>query len=394
MATLTVAIFSSDRDQLEHLQELVNATAAARTVLADMLEDQELLLRKIAALQPQVVLVDLAPGNPAAALKLIETLRAEFPAVAVFASGETSKRQMIVEAMRRGACEFLDRPPATTALLEAFSRLGAARRRGGEEGRGKVITVLNAKGGCGATTVAVNIAVALNEAHGGAVLVDMAPIGHSALHLNARPVFGFVDAIQNAHRLDSALLDGFITKCSCGLALLAGSPVPVPLKVTEDDLGRVFDLLIAHYKYVVVDASSRLDMPVRVVGNLSDSVLMVAETDIIALLWNAARVQSFLGESGREKVHLVLNRFRRTPEFSDADAEAATDAKILWKIPSQYFVVGTAIDRGTPVALSKNSEIARSFRGLADAVAGQQVRPPRGLLHSEAASRIRAFSMP
>jgi len=389
---LTIAIFSSDRDQLELLQALVNATASARTVLADVPEDMELLSRKIVALQPQVILVDVAPSHTAEALNLIETLRTEFPGMAVFASGEVSKRQLIVEAMRRGACEFLERPPATTALLEALSRLGSVRRRGGDEGRGKVITVLNAKGGCGATTVAVNTAVALNESHGGAVLVDMAPIGHSALHLNARPVFGFADAMQNSHRLDAALLDGFITKCACGLALLAGSQVPVPLKANEDDVGRVFDLLMSHYKYVVVDASSRLDMLVRIVGNLSDSVLMVAETDIIALLWNAARVQSFLGEAGREKVHLVLNRFRRTPEFSDADAEAATDAKILWKIPSQYFVVGSAIDRGTPVALSKNSEVARSFRGLADAVAGQQVRPPRGLLHSEAASRIRAFS--
>jgi Flp pilus assembly CpaE family ATPase len=135
-------------------------------------------------------------------------------------------------------------------------------------------------------------------------------------------------------------------------------------------------------------------MLVRMVGNLSDTVLMVAETDMIALLWNAARVQSFLGEpGGRDKVRLVLNRFRRTPDFSDADAEAATDAKILWKIPSQYFVVGSAIDRGTPVALSKSSEVARSFRGLADTLAGEQpVRPARSLLQSEAASRIRAFS--
>jgi len=52
---------------------------------------------------------------------------------------------LIVEAVRRGACEFLERPPATTALLEALSRLGSVRRRGGDEGRGKVITVLNAK---------------------------------------------------------------------------------------------------------------------------------------------------------------------------------------------------------------------------------------------------------
>jgi len=158
-------------------------------------------------------------------------------------------------------------------------------------------------------------------------------------------------------------------------------------------VSRLFDLMVNHYKYVVVDLSSRLDPLVRMVCAFSDTILMVAETDMIALLWNAARVQSYLGEaSSREKVRLVLNRFRKTPEFSDADAEAAADARILWKIPSQYFVVGNAIDRGTPVALQKNTDVARSFRGLASVVAQDQSRPARRLLNSEYASRIRAFS--
>jgi len=159
-------------------------------------------------------------------------------------------------------------------------------------------------------------------------------------------------------------------------------------------VGRVFDLLVRQYRYVVVDASSRLDPLVRMTCNFSDTVVMVAETDMIALLWNAARVQSYLGDGpNRDKVRLVLNRFRKTPEFSDADAEAATDAKILWKVPSQYHAVGSAIDRGTPVALQKNLEVARAFRGLAAALAqDQQPRPPRSLLNSENATRIRALT--
>jgi pilus assembly protein CpaE len=390
MAMLTVAVVSADPEQRSLLEGLVNATSSARVVLSDPPGD---LSRKLAALKPQVLLLDLMPGNPAPVLAMIEPLRVEFPGMTIFASGDMSNRQLIVEAMRRGAGEFLDRPPSANSLHEAFARLGVTRRRGSEELRGRIITVLNAKGGCGATTVAVNVAVGLNESHGSTVLVDAAPIGHAALHLNARPTFGLVDALQNWHRLDTSLLDGFITKCASGVSLLAGNPIPIPMKPAEEELGRVFDLLVSQYKYVVVDASSRLDSMLRIIGGLSDTVLMVAETDMIALLWNAARVQSFLGEpGGRDKVRLVLNRFRRTPEFSDADAEAATDAKILWKIPSQYFAVGNAIDRGMPVALSKSTEVARSFRGLADALVGEPVRPARSLLHSEAATRIRAFS--
>ena len=394
MPVSNVGILASESEQADLLQTLVDATGAGRTVLKDALPDLESFTRKVHELKPQVVLIDVPSHNPGSALVVIERLHAEFPQLAIFACGDMTKRQVIVEAMRAGACEFLDRPPSTHNLLEAFSRVQSTRHKTTDDpNRGRVITVLNAKGGCGATTVAVNLAVALNEAHGNTLLVDLAPIGHAALHLNAKPNFGVLDALQNCHRLDSSLLDGFVTRCDSGVHLLAAPQVPTPLKPAEDEVGRIFDLTVNHYKYVVVDLSTRLDPLVRMVCSFSDTILLIAETDMIALLWNAARVQSYLGEaSSRDKVRLVLNRFRKTPEFSDADAEAAADARIVWKIPSQYFVVGSAIDRGTPVALQKNTDVARSFRGLATVLAQDQTRPSRRLLNSEYASRIRAFS--
>jgi len=394
MPVATVGILASESEQLDLLQTVVDAAAAGRTVLKDALPDLESFTLKVRELKPQVLLVDIPARNPAPALGAIERLHLEFPQLAIFACGDMMKRQVIVDAMRSGACEFLDRPPSTHSLVEAFSRLQANRRKPTDDpNRGRVIAVLNAKGGCGATTVAVNLAVALNESHGNSLLTDLAPIGHAALHLNAKPNFGVLDAFQNCHRLDSSLLDGFVTRCDSGVHLLAAPQVPTPLKPAEDEVNRLLDLVVNHYKYVLVDLSSRLDPLVRMVCALSDTILLIAETDMIALLWNAARVQSYLGEaSSRDKVRLVLNRFRKTPEFSDADAEAAADARILWKIPSQYFVVGSAIDRGTPVALQKNTDVARSFRGLAALLAQDQSRPARRLLNSEYASRIRAFS--
>ena len=51
-------------------------------------------------------------------------------------------------------------------------------------------------------------------------------------------------------------------------------------------------------------------------------------------------MQQYLGETGsRERVRLVLNRFRKVPGFSEADAEAAVGAKLLWRIPNQYFAI-------------------------------------------------------
>src|SRR5438105_8370221 len=268
--------------------------------------------------------------------------------------------------MRSGAREFIERPTTTTDLLEAFVRLTTAQRKTRREGsRGKVFTVVNAKGGSGATTVAVNLALALQAAHGNVALIDLAPLGHAALHLNLKPLFTVADAIRNLHRLDSSLLESFMTRHAEGLQLLAGTNAPAAIEPSTAEFARLFDMLVNHYRYVLVDASSRLDAATRLVCNLSETVLLVAHTDV-ASLWSAARVLQYLGETGgRERVRLLLNRFRKVPGFSEADAEAAAGAKLLWKIPNQYFAVSAAIDRGVPLMQQTHSEIARSFSGLA-----------------------------
>ena len=226
-------------------------------------------------------------------------------------------------------------------------------------------TALLGTGGVGKTTVAVNLALALQSAHGNTALVDLAPLGHTALHMNLKPLFSVTDAIRNLHRLDSSLLESFMTRHGGGLQLLAGPNIPVAVEPSTAEFARLFDMLVGHFRYVVIDASTRLDPTIRLVCNLSQTVLMVVNADVAAL-WSASRVQQYLGETGgREKVNLVLNRFRKIPGFSETDAEAAAGVKLLWKIPNQYFAVSSAIDRGVPVVAQNYTEIGRAFTGLA-----------------------------
>jgi Flp pilus assembly CpaE family ATPase len=124
-------------------------------------------------------------------------------------------------------------------------------------------------------------------------------------------------------------------------------------------------MLGSHFRYVVVDASSRMDPVTRLIGSLSQTVLVVAHADV-ASLWSASRIQQYLGETGgRERLQLVLNRFRKTAGFTDGDAANAAGIKLLWKIPNQYFAASTAIDRGVPLMQQNNTDIARSFAALA-----------------------------
>jgi pilus assembly protein CpaE len=370
MPELSVAVFATDNDQRAVLQVLVDGTSVARTVCSNSalpLAANDPVLRKTKAFAPDVVLVDIASHDVNAAIRTIELLHQELAESAVFAVGPMTQPQLIVNAMRAGVREYIERPSTTSDLLEAFVRLTSTRRKPGRESsRGKVFTVANAKGGSGATTVAVNLALALQAAHHNTALVDLAPLGHCALHLNLKPNFTVSDAVTNLHRLDSSLLESFMARHDHGLQVLAGAGSPMTDEASTSDFARLFDTIVGLFQYVVVDASSRLDSTTRLVSNLSEKILLIAHADV-ASLWSAGRVAQYLGDSSsRDRFALVLNRYRKVAGFNEAETEAAIGAPVLWRIPNQYFAVSAAIDRGVPLMQQGNTDIARSIAGLAE----------------------------
>jgi pilus assembly protein CpaE len=368
MAELSVAILAVNDEHREVLQLLVDGTNVAKTVhtfASFPVGATDSLVRRINDLAPDVLIVDIPTHTGTAALRAIELLHVEASKSAIFAVGDMSHPQTIVAAMRGGAREFIERPTTTNALLEAFVRLTSVQRKlSGEQQRGRIITVANAKGGSGATTVAVNTALALQSSLGSVAIVDIAPLGHSSLHLNLKPPFTIVDAVRNLHRMDTSLLESFMVSHSSGLQVLAGPAQPFDGELSGADMARLFDVLVRTFRFVVVDASSRMDAATRIVCDLSDSILLVAHTDV-ASLWSAARMTELLRDSGaNERVRLVLNRFRKISGFSESDAEVAAGAKLLCKIPNNYPAVSASIDRGAPI-ISQNNEVARSLQDLA-----------------------------
>ena len=317
-----------------------------------------------------MVVVDVSPRDPQRAVRAIELIKTTTLQIAIFANGEMTQPASIVASMRAGAGEDIDSSAGSDALLEALTRYTSSRTRAfGAAGRARVFTFLSAKGGAGCTTAAVNTALALQQSHRDVVLLDFAPIGHAALHLNLRPQFGVLDALQNLHRMDVSLLDGLMTTTNEGLHLLAGPQQPYPTEPTPGELARLFDLVVNHYRFVVVDASSRLDPTTRLLSELSNAVLVVAQTDVVSL-WSAGRIHNFLEEgTGRDRLRIILNRYKKITGFSDEDVQQVTNCKVLWKVPNAYQVISPSIDHGTPVVLQEGLEISRSFCGLADTLA-------------------------
>jgi pilus assembly protein CpaE len=373
MQGVAVTLLTEDRERLSVLQHRLEGTGMGRNVFSHVgfpTSPTDPILRQLQDVQSEVVIVDIDSQSAERAVAAIELINSNTTDIAIFASGEMNQPTTIVAAMRAGAGEFLERNASSEALIEALTRFAASRGKGrAASGRARIFTVMNSKGGAGATTVAVNTAIALQETQGGVLLVDFAPLGHCALHLNVRPTFGVVDALQNLHRLDASLLEGLMTQCKGGLQLLAGPQLPQGLAPTAAELARLFDLLVAHFRYVVVDCSGRVDQTARLLCDHSNAVLLVAQADVVSL-WSASRIRAFMEEGGaRDRVRIVLNRYKKIPGFSDQDVEKATNSKLLWKVPNNYQSIAPSIDKGSPVAFQENTDIGRSFRSLAAALA-------------------------
>ena len=173
-----------------------------------------------------------------------------------------------------------------------------------------------------------------------------------------------------------------MTKCAAGLHLLAGVGEPLGDEALTGDFPRLFELLLTHYDYVIVDSSSRMDRAVRLLCELSETVLLVTHSDVVSL-WSVAKLQAALGESlGSDRFRLVINRFRKIPGFSERDIETTTRVKVISKIPDHYELVASAIDRGIPIAQQNHSEIARAFVALAGVLA-QHTEPKKRKIYDQ-----------
>jgi DNA-binding NarL/FixJ family response regulator len=127
---LSVVIVAADPNQRTVLQGLVDDTSVAskvHTCISFPFEASDPVMLGLQAANPDVLLIDIPSDNPATAMRTIELLHEELPDSAVFAIGNLN-REVIINAMRAGAREFIERSTTSDDLLEAFARLITRRR--------------------------------------------------------------------------------------------------------------------------------------------------------------------------------------------------------------------------------------------------------------------------
>ena len=308
----------------------------------------------------------------------LETLTNGLPHTAVLLCSHKIDPEFLLKAMRQGVREVVPLPLNQEDLQAALNRVRASRRRLSEANGagGRILVVTGNKGGAGATTVAVNLAVALARSQSGQVLlVDLGrPYPDVGNFLDRESVHTLLDLMQNQTNLDQAFMEKTIQPYEKNLAIIHGiSDFSDQDSIQLEGLKKVFAILKAHYRWVVVDLSHWLDELFLQVVQEADLVLMLVELTVPDLrnlghLWPLLRNWTQI----QDKVKLVVNRYDRGNGLNPGNLEQVLKQKSYYSLPSDYENVSEAINRGVPLAnVAPKSKLWTSLEGLAQQILGQ-----------------------
>ncbi|MEJ2370634.1 MAG: AAA family ATPase [Gemmatimonadales bacterium] len=225
------------------------------------------------------------------------------------------------------------------------------------------------KGGCGATTITVNLAIALaSEKAGRALIVDLDPeLGDAALLLGVEPRFGVVDLVNSLGRFDASLLDSLVAKHESGVHLLSAPEDPQEVGLLSGrEISAVFEAVRDHYDWLLVDTPKSLVTSTMVALEVADDVLFVTLLDLLSLK-KATRSQALLNrllKPGFEtRLKLLVNRHSPDDVITLEDVRDALGLDVYQSLRNDYASVIQSINAGDPVR--ESSPFARDVRQLA-----------------------------
>jgi pilus assembly protein CpaE len=231
-----------------------------------------------------------------------------------------------------------------------------------------LVTVLGAKGGSGASLVAINLALALTR-YGRTLLVDLhIGDGGDDLLLDLNPEHSWADLLPVAGELTARHLELALMTHTSGLSLLA-APARVPEAGTEHALFALVQALAGPFGWTVLDSSSSPRLSSWL--TLSDVIVLVATADPPALRAAQRRLASFPAEE-RARVGLVLNQFTRAHPAHPASVAASLECPLLAVFPTDPRAVGFQINFGRPCLLDPQSGFGRSAAVMAKTMAAKR----------------------
>jgi pilus assembly protein CpaE len=342
-------------------------------------------------LNPDVVLMDINMPDMDG-ITATEAIRGKQPAVQVVILSVQGDQNYMRRAMLAGARDFLTKPPMGDELISAIRRAGAMAQTersksvqvqvapipgnpasllgyGGPQG--KIVTIYSPKGGTGCTTLAVNLALTLNNEDTRVALVDgNLQFGDVAVFINEQGKNTIIDLAPRAEELDPEIVEEVMLKhAGSGLHVLAAPSRPeYAEKVSSGQFARVLEYLRQMYAYVIVDTATLLTDVTLSAIDVSDLVVLVTTQDIPSIK-NCRLFLDLLQTLGieRDRILFVMNRYDKRINITPDRVTENLKQEVTAIIPLDEQTVTKAVNRGVPFVLeSKNQPASRGVFSLAE----------------------------
>ncbi|MEQ1726818.1 MAG: AAA family ATPase [Vicinamibacterales bacterium] len=361
--TGTVGIIgNSDGD----LQALLTACGLRPVTL----QGDQLVTSGPSVVMPDALLVDVRRDR--SALAMIAAIKRRYPSMGIAIVAKALDPDLMLESMRAGVSEAIPEPLTAEAIQAAISRVIV---RHSVPVQSRVYAIIGAKGGVGATTIAVNLAAALAKALDDALLVDLNfAAGDAAVFLGVEPRFTIAEALENTHRLDEAFLRSLVVRSRAGLDLLGSSPRIAPGSIDPARMRALLDFVTRYYHAVVLDVP-RMDSQILESLEQATSLLVVVNHELPTLR-SAHRLVGTLKKRYGDRVGVVVNRSDRTAEIGLEDIEKTVGVKIRHVFPNDYRTAVAAINKGQPLAESTQGKLAESYTAFVEELTGIKADEP------------------
>ncbi|MGF1752802.1 AAA family ATPase [Vibrio makurazakiensis] len=349
-------LYSSDRFQLHMTNEL----AKCRNVSFDTIALAGLNVEQLSShMPPDLIFVETGPNwaQKVMSLQEYEAPSEDFEASLIVFGNESDNGALKI-ALRIGAGDFVSEKATITELMPLLKNV--AEEKIANRSMGELYVFLNSKGGCGASTLALNTALQIAHEHKEEVLLldlDL-QFGVIADYLNVNPTYGMSDAIESVADLDEISLHGMVTKHSSGLHMLSFRHE----NNSEDyeqaqNLGKLLPTLREFYPYVIIDLSRGIDNTFSSVLAPATKVFLITQQNLVAIKNSTriAKVLSFEYGLPKEHIELIINRYEKRQSIKIKDIEQTLGGVTIHVIPNDFKVAIESANLGKPFIESRRS---------------------------------------